>query len=223
MFKSLVCLIAALAVFSVPALADDKGQKTYDLLFKNGTLNEISKDQMLVYDRTVTNSLKPETGERDTGTIELEFDGGDPLRARLKFIQNDKYRNLGAFPASVGNPIIMYFVETVVRDMAETAGGSPFYIRNRVKESLVQPAEINAQEATFQGQLVPATAVTLHPFRDDPNKEQMKGFGDLELVVVMSDEVPGWYQSLTARVPAPSGESAVYSSTLKFDRVGTPK
>ena len=43
--------------------------------------------------------------------------------------------------------MIMYFVETVTRDMGESAGGSVFYIRNRIKEALVTPTEAVAGEA----------------------------------------------------------------------------
>ena len=47
----------------------------------------------------------------------------------------------------------------------------------------------------------------------------MKGFGDLELRVTMSEDVPGWYMSLVAEA---SGGS-VYRSELLFDRVDGPQ
>ena len=56
-------------------------------------------------------------------------------------------------------------------------------------------------------------SVVIRPFEGDPNAERMQGFGDLALTVVMSEEVPGWYESLTAE----AGD--VYSSTLKFEGV----
>ncbi|MHA6264440.1 hypothetical protein ACXYMO_14645 [Arenibacterium sp. CAU 1754] len=223
MYKALVCLIAVLVTFAQPVVAEEKGHETYDLLFRNGTLNDVPKDLHLVYERVVTNTIKPETAERDTGTVELGFAGGEPLQARLKFIQDDKYRNLGSFPASVGNPIVMYFVETVVRDMAETAGGSPFYIRNRVKDALVQPAEIENLNMDYDGQTISATSVVMRPFSADPNKEQMKGFGDLEVTVVMSDAVPGWYHSLSARVPDGDSDGMIYDSTLTFESLDASK
>ena len=208
----LLRLFILATLLSGPVLADTTETtktETYDLLFRDGTLDDVSRDKSLVYDRHVSNRLLPDTATRDTGRIVLEFGGADAAQANLEFQQDGKYRNLGSFPASVGNPIIMYFVETVVRDMAESAGGSPFYIRNRVKESLIRPAERHDEGDSVD--------VILRPFDGDPNAARMNGFGDLALTVTMSDEVPGWYRSLSASVPAPDGGAPIYSSTLSFD------
>lgn len=216
MRKLLICLIAAMTVLTAPARAGNEAALPYDLLFKTGTLDDVPAESKLIYTRDVINTLKPETAERDTGQIELGFKAGDPPRARLKFTQGEKYRNLGEFPARVGNPIILYFVETVIRDMSETAGGSPFYIRNRVKESLVEPGRMDSGETTYSGATVASHTVAISPFEGDPNGDRMKGFGDLMLEVTMSEEVPGWYHTLRAYVPGPDGGAPVYSSTLTF-------
>lgn len=194
-----------MAYASVATAADPTDTAAYDLLFKQGTLDAIEKGSVLNYSRDVTNTLVPAAAQRDTGTIEMTLAGGTPPEARLQFLQDDKHRALGAFPASVGNPVIMYFVETVVRDMAESAGGSPFYIRNRVKEALISPAEITEADGDV--------TVVMQPFEDDPNAARMNGFGALKLTIVMSEEVPGWYRSLSAN----AGEA--YGSVMVFEGV----
>ncbi|MEY8828476.1 hypothetical protein AB9K34_08655 [Sedimentitalea sp. XS_ASV28] len=217
--RKFIIMVSAMAVIGGPiAATETAGPETYDLLFKNGTLDDFSRDHRLVYDRKVQNSLKPETEERDTGQIVLSLVDGQVPEAQLKFTHDDKYRNLGSFPASVGNPIIMYFVETVVRDMAETAGGSPYYIRNRVKEALVQPAEVDRGQAVIANETVNTIDVTMHPFRDDPNAARMQGFDRLAMTVSMSEDAPGWYLSLSAQVPGADGDEPVYSSVMTFDR-----
>lgn len=195
------------------------GDKTYDLLFRNGTLDSIDRRSELVYHRKVTNSLNPDANERDTGDIALSFRDDEAKLAMLEFRQEGKHRSLGTFPASVGNPMIMYFYESVVRDMAESAGGSPYYIRNRVKDALVQVAEIEQGEAELAGQTIRTQTVRLYPFAGDPNQDRMQGFGDLELRVTMSDDVPGWYVSLVAE----AADGKVYSSELTFDSVADPQ
>lgn len=217
MIKTLLSGVLALLLLAgaVPAEED----KAYDLLFRNGTLDQIDRDATLVYQRDVTNALKPEAAERDTGQVALSIRPGEQDMALLNFRQDDKYRGLGTFPASVGNPMIMYFYETVVRDMAEAAGGSPFYIRNRVKDALVQPSEIETGQASFDGQTVETKTVRLYPFLEDPNRDRMRGFADLELTVTMSDEVPGWYLSLVADARARDSEPPVYRSELRYDRL----
>jgi hypothetical protein len=190
---------------------------SYDLLFREGTLDGIDRQKALVYRRDVANSLVPAADARDSGEVALGFRDGDATTALLTFRQGEAHRVLGTFPASVGNPIIMYFYETVVRDMAESAGGSQFYIRNRVKDALVVPASVDRGQATVDGTTVDTTTIHLHPFTDDPNRDRMKGFGDLVLSVTMSEAVPGWYVSLIAEAKGEAG--SVYRSALTFDGI----
>jgi hypothetical protein len=211
-------LVATLCAAGPLGAVTLEGQQTYDLLFRSGTLDEIGRDKALVYTREVRNSLKPEAADRDTGEIALLFSDTEEGIARLEFRQDGRHRGMGKFPASVGNPMIMMFYESVIRDMAESAGGSPFYIRNRVKEALVQPSEVIEGEVVIDGETVPTRTIRLYPFRDDPNADRMQGFGALELEVTMSEAVPGWYMQLVADVPAEvGGEGPVYHSVITFD------
>ena len=215
MLRFLLAGLVSLALTLPVAASPLAGDKTYDMLFRNGTLDDIDRDKELVYARKVTNKLKPEAEARDTGDIAIGFRDGATELATLEFRRDGKHRSLGSFPANVGNPMIMYFYETVVRDMAESAGGSPFYIRNRVKDALIQTSDVVVGEAMLDGKTVTTETIRLYPFKDDPNAAQMQGFGDLELRVTMSEAVPGWYMSLVAE--AAGGE--VYRSELTFDRL----
>ncbi|MEM9440766.1 MAG: hypothetical protein AAGA73_10015 [Pseudomonadota bacterium] len=217
MMKELA-LAGFLALMVLPPQADaTEGKETYDLLFRNGTLDTIDPKMSLVYRRDVTNMIRPDAAERDTGGISLSVLPSDATMVQLKFRTDGKHRALGQFPASVGNPMIMYFYETVVRDMAESAGGSPFYIRNRVKEALTQPAAFEEGEAVIDGENIPTVTVRLKPFENDPNKDRMQGFGDLEMRVTMSEKVPGWYLSLVAETAPSSRTDAVYRSAVMFE------
>jgi len=180
MLRLFAIAIAALWLGVSGAMAEKvDGQETYSLLFRDGALNDIDRSAELHYRQTVTNRLQPEADTRDTGKVAIMFvDGG---MARIEFRQDEKGRGLGRFPASVGNPMIMYFYEKVLRDMAQSAGGSPFYIRNRVKESLVRPSEVEPGEAVINGETVATKTIRLRPFEGDPNTARMRGFGDLEL------------------------------------------
>lgn len=208
--------LLALAVGPQTATATEV-EDPYDLLFRNGTLDAIDRDMSLVYRRDVSNMIKPDAAKRDTGGISLSVMPSDATMVQLKFQADGKHRALGQFPASVGNPMIMYFYETVVRDMAESAGGSPFYIRNRVKEALTQPAAVEEGEAIIHGRNVPTVTVRLKPFEKDPNRDRMRGFGDLEMRVTMSDEVPGWYLSFVAETAPESNADAVYRSAVVYE------
>lgn len=174
----------------------------YDLLFREGTLDTLDRGGALTYRRTVANARDTESAVHATGDIILGFTTEDGVEmAELDFRQDERHRLMGRFPASVGNPMIMVFYEQVVRDMAATAGGSPFYIRNRIKEAMTRPTEVVPGTAEVAGREVATQTVALRPFEGDPNQARMMGFGDLELTVVMSDEVPGWYHAFVAATP----------------------
>ncbi|GAA0296160.1 hypothetical protein [Rhodovulum strictum] len=220
MRKTFTGLLAAALVLGGAAMADTEGTGTYDLLFRGGTLDEVPRSALLVYEREVINQARPDAAAGASGAVELSFSAEDPPRAVLRFTHGDSYSAIGAFAAEVGNPIVMYFMETVVRDMAETSGGSPFYIRNRLKEALLRPASLETVEAGFGTDEVQAQALTLHPFAEDPNRDRMRGFADLAVTVTMSDDVPGWYHTLSAQVPDPAGGAPLYLSTLKLEAPG---
>lgn len=177
--------------------------ETYDLIFRTGTLDGIGADRILVYDRDVATPGRPDFGPRNSGEVRLSFEPDD--MARLRFHADGKLRNLGLFPATVGNPVVMYFIETVLRDVAMEAGGSPFYIRNRIKGSLLDTVPIVAGSGAYDGAAVATREITLHPFESDPNRDRMGVYGDLALTFRMSDTVPGWYWQLEAAAPGPDG------------------
>lgn len=191
-------------------------REAYDLLFRTGTLDAVEREAALVYARDVEDPRRPEAAMRDSGRIEIGFeqDGDGPESAVVTFHRDGKYKKLGEFPARVGNPLIMLFHEFMVRDMAENAGGSPFYIRNRIKEALVREVPVAAGTAVVGGAEVPVRRVTLKPFEGDPNAGRMGGFEALTMTATMSESVPGWYLSLVAEVPGEGGPA--YRSAITY-------
>ena len=185
--------------------------ETYDLIFRMGTLSDVPESRTLTYDRQVEIVANPEYAMNSTGTIELKLEPNDV--ARLRFLKDGGHRTLGSFPASVGNPIIMYFVESVLRDVASETGGSPFYIRNRIKEALVADTPIEDKTVLFGTTNAEAKRITLHPLQEDRNRGRMGVYADLAVTFTMSDDVPGWYVSLAATAAGKDGAPG-YSNIL---------
>ena len=88
-------------------------------------------------------------------------------------------RKIGPFPISAGDPVLTYFLEETVRDMAALTGGSPHYIRNRMKDAIFRGGEITEQDGR--------KVATFQPFAQDQNAARMKGFDSLTLTFVMDD------------------------------------
>lgn len=82
--------------------------------------------------------------------------------ARLVLYQGD--RPVSDFAPQSAHPVVIYFLESTATHMAEATGGSPFYIRNRIREALSI-----------------ADGMEITPFAADANRAKMGDFADLTL------------------------------------------
>lgn len=105
------------------------------------------------------------------------------------------------FPLSGPDPVLLYFLESTARNMAALTGGSPFYIRNRIREALGQ-ADLGT-EVAVEGQ--PARQIVLHPFVADPNRASMGAFAELALTLVVETEGAPRFLSLSADTAVAEG------------------
>ena len=204
--------------------------ETYDLLFRKAALSGLPASpppaageegrDILVYDRIVSPLKKGESGDTDTIGLQLTSDDN----AALILHRGPQMRVIGTFPASVGNPLIMYFLETAVADIAQQSGGSPFYMRNRIKEALLKDAEIVPVSVRVGDRDIAARQVTIRPFAKDKARDQMGRFAELALDVTVSQDVPGWYYSLKASVPEGSTPADIsYSNAITLTQGGNAK
>lgn len=90
---------------------------------------------------------------------------------------DQRSRKIGPFPSESGDPVLTFFLEEITRDMARLTGGSPFYIRNRIKDALFRGGDL--QQADDQ------TTAQFRPFEGDPNAARMGAFQNLSLTFVM--------------------------------------
>lgn len=99
----------------------------------------------------------------------------------LELVQQSEIRDrkIGPFPISAGDPVLTFFLEQTVRDMATLTGGSPHYIRNRIKDAIFRGGQIETQDGH--------SVATFEPFGDDPNAARMQGFETLKLTFVLDD------------------------------------
>jgi len=185
---------------------------SHELLFREGTLSTIPENAALEYHRTVSAPGSRPLEQQNTGPISLQLTSDD--MAEIHFGTQDKRRRVGAFPASVGNPLIMYFLETVVRDLSGLAGGSPFYMRNRIKAELLKKHPVQDVTLRSGDRDVPARTIVLRPFKDDPASDRMRGIETLTLSITFSGEIPGWYYSLRAETTTERGERSALPDTL---------
>jgi hypothetical protein len=199
--------------------AQEASPRAFELVFRTGTLDGLPEGTELRYAGTQAPEGAPGDGWRSL-VVGLAPGG----RAVVEGVEDDAAaRVIGNFDAGVGNPLAMVFLESTVTAIAEATGGSPFYIRNRIRDAMAGPGEVQEAVAQWEGAEVAATEIVLLPFVADAHRAELGAFADLEIRVVVSDQVPGWYRSISAEVPAAgtppgarSGDAASYASSLSL-------
>lgn len=131
-------------------------------------------------------------GDVTGGEVRLEVVA--PNELRLLRAEDGAATPMGTFTAGVANPLLLYFLENNVRVMAEATGGSPFYIRNRIREAL-GAADLGVATGA-------AREVTLTPFAADPNRARMGAFADLVIRLRFDPADPARILELSADTPA---------------------
>lgn len=194
-------LVAALLALAIggPAPAGPAS----DALFAEGIFDALPDGQTIVYSHirtgTTAENFAPLADGRISIVIGPALEGARNLSMTLE--EQGKRRELVDFPSSGGNPVLMVFLESTVRSMATIAGGSPFYIRNRIKDALRSDGVLTMTSHDFGGKMIAAQEVTFHPFAQDPNRARMGEFADLSLRFLVSDAVPGQFLLLSADTP----------------------
>ncbi len=116
--------------------------------------------------------------------------GEDGTQLVLTLAETGESRDVASFPAQGAIPMLLFFLENVVRNVAAQTGGSPYYIRNRLRDAIVA-ADLGAVQ---DGRAV----IGLHPFAADPNRDRLGAFGDLTLTLALDPARPGRLLDLKA-------------------------
>ncbi|AUH65061.1 hypothetical protein [Paracoccus zhejiangensis] len=171
--KKTICLALALLLAPIaPAHAGEAG----DAVFAERGPWSLG-DKTLVWSETVKGPEAEGFRAVEGGTLTLsetiDPSDGKPV-LQINHDSNDFERKVGPFPISGGDPVLTFFLERTARDMAALTGGSPFYIRNRMKDALFGAGSLSRDGDTVEARF--------KPFESDPNAARMNGFETLELV-----------------------------------------
>ncbi|MEM7524924.1 MAG: hypothetical protein AAF360_14435 [Pseudomonadota bacterium] len=186
-------VISAIACLLLVAPA--KAGPETDLLFATPHLDNAPGAQLIAYERSTRrfdaeeNALV-ETEERIEMSVAAAADGA--ARAIDVVVDPDgRARSFDTFTGVPGNPMLMVFLEGVVRSLQEATGGSPFYLRNRIRGALADG--LARAPAEGAGDLL-----VTRPFESDRNRHRMGPFADLELRFHLAPDAPGMLTQMTA-------------------------
>ena len=204
MFMGFLCRIAFLAVIAAtPLHAGEAG----DLVFAERGPWQLA-DKPLIWQVTQTGPEVEGFAPLGQGTIALQqvLDASDGKPVLQLDEQTQRItRKIGPFPISGGDPVLTFFLEGVARDMATLTGGSPFYIRNRIKDALFRGGAVQRQGDQ--------TVAVFTPFRDDKNSGRMLGFETLELRFTLGDPRQP-IRAMVARTGPLAGDKPAYDSAM---------
>lgn len=218
-------LAALLAAPSAAAAQQGKASDEADApagvhegLFATGVLEGVATGEGIVFrhERVVEpdSALLPDfDGTAEVSVVAAEVGARE---AQVALVADGRNRPVPPLPADAGHPLLLVFLETAVRTVAETTGGSPFYIRNRIRDSFWSSGESEVVEISYKGEAVEAEELVYRPFADDPNQARMGGFADLELRFLVSEAVPGQIGLFELRAPSGGGAPKV-TETLTLD------
>jgi len=207
-----VASIAA-AFFSTAALA---APTATELFFDTPYLPRVVPGTTLNYAyKHVTSEAKLGESFDETMAMQVEAAPDDPAKrvADVEIHRGDRTGEAGPFPTQNGNPISLVLLERDVRELAQLSKGSPFYLRNRVREHLasgtVEPARFS-----FDGKEIEGWKMTMLPFAEDPNKDKLMELAGRRYEFLFADAVPGGLYAIRVVTPAKDGASNIIETSL---------
>ncbi len=189
-------------------------------VFSTSALDLIEIDKTAVYAHSRQGELAASLKAVENGEIRILLPTGDDGKREAVVTMGEvgKLRPVSVWPASSGNPILPIFLESVLRSMARVTGGSAFYIRNRIKESLGTGGTITDVELDVAGKMMPVQHIMFEPFKNDKNSDRMGGFATLKLHFFVSDAMPGDIVRFVATTAGTEGEAA-FREEISFTQV----
>ncbi|QRZ12776.1 hypothetical protein JWJ88_09175 [Paracoccus methylovorus] len=196
--------LALIGLLASPLYAGEAG----DLVFAERGPWDLSQGP-LVWTIEQTGPAVPGFAPLGKGSISLAEitdpkDGKTMLELTEKTERID--RKVGPFPVSGGDPALTFFLETTALNMAALTGGSPFYIRNRLKEALFRGGEVQREGEE--------SIAVFAPFKDDENSKRMAGFDTLELRFTLGDPKRPIRRMLAETGPLSDGRPAYHSEMV---------
>ena len=194
--------VAALAICATPALAAGDAPGGTSLVFGEKQLAGLEPGEELIYAHRRSLPEGAAGNMIRDGEIRLAVARSETgAEARVSVGDEGRTRRLDPFPMA-GNPILLVFLESSLRAIAEVTGGSPFYLRNRIREAFREGAEAVAVTAETRNGTVPAERIVYRPFEQDAHVAELGAFREMELEFVLSEAVPGRFVSLAASTGA---------------------
>jgi hypothetical protein len=192
-----LAMLAALAAGTAAAQAISQAET---LLFETDHLARLRAPATLVYAFRRDSNVDP--GFSDKVRLDLAKVNGK-LSATLQFLSGEHKQDIPVLEEAHGNPVLLGFLEHDIADMKRLTGGSASYFRKRIRMALAESAQVTRQPIAYQGKTVPAQAVRIQPYLNDPLHARFEKYLHKTYTFVVSEQVPGGLYQLRTSMGQP--------------------
>lgn len=194
------CLLLLTTLLGAATATADEPSAAEQLLFNAPHLKDLHAPAALHY--RYEEQAAGSAPREDTIDMTLRpASGGACCKVQGRFLSGAQAMPLPDIDDARSNPVLLYFLEHEVRQLARSTGGTSAHFRRRIREAFVK-AQVSPAPVPWQGRTVLAQSVQIAPFEDDPFRNRFEDQAQTRYRFVLSDEVPGGFLELSATVPA---------------------
>lgn len=193
------------------------------LLFMSPQLKDLPSPSRLHYAFLKAGTL--EKGFSDTVDVDITDQPDGSRKGAVRFFSGTRQIRYPDVEHAEGNPVLLFYLEREIREMARLTGGQPNHFRQRIRTALAESAQVKEIDIRYGGQTVTAQQITISPYGADPNRGRFEQLAGKQYVFTLSEKVPGSVYELRGFVPAASGspkDEAVLDETLTLKSAGAP-
>jgi hypothetical protein len=215
---TLWALAAVLCIALLPGRAAAQAVSPAEtLLFETDHLTRIKPPAVLVYEFRKVSNVEP--GFSDKVRLDLASSKGK-TNATLQFLSGVHKHDIPALEDAHGNPVLLGFLERDIAEMKRLTGGSSAYFRKRIRMALAEGAQISTQSISYQGKSLPAQAVRIQPYLNDPLHARFEPYVHKAYTFVVSERVPGGIYQVRSSLENGSGTTAADTESDKTVAAG---
>lgn len=217
----------AVTGFCTPAAvaAEDK-QGVRDILFDTPQLDKVEEGSKLTYsfNRNVSEPKLLGPGFSDEIKLSvLKVGEGGKRDVGVDIFSGDRARDTRKIEGLTANPVLVFYLDRAVANLATLAGGSKGYLKNRFRLALRTTAKIEPVKIEYNGTVVDGHHVWVTPYINDPNKEKMSGYEGARFDFYVSEDVPGYLVELVALFESSQAAAPKLDERIVLDGAGVVK
>ncbi len=217
---------AVLCLALVPVAAVAAGdQKATSILFETRQLDLVGKGAEVTYRFEKVGSDERLVGKNYADDIRLGVANVKDKGERdvvFKVFTGDNARDAQNWPDLTINPLFIWYLDRAVSTFTALAGGNQMYTKHKIREALAN-ATAEPVKVDYNGQSVDAFKIAVTPFAEDMSSSKMQGFHKASFVIVVSNQVPGYFVDLQSNFVSTQAAGPEIKEHIKVVGMGDAK